>query len=110
MASTSKRPLLHPALPRIADTVIRLDGADLPARIGESLITALLAAGEPTGRSEFDGGDRCGFCLMGACQDCTLWTEAGQRLRACMTPVQAGMRLRRTSPLADAARLTGPAP
>ena len=28
---------------------------------------------------------------MGACQDCWVWTESGERLRACSTPVQEGM-------------------
>jgi hypothetical protein len=37
---------------------------------------------------------------MGACQDCWVWTEAGERLRACSTPVRAGMAVL-TRPLAD---------
>ncbi len=51
----------------------------------------------PSGRtrrvrdSEFGDGPRAGFCLMGACQDCWVWTPAGERLRACSTPAEAGM-------------------
>jgi aerobic-type carbon monoxide dehydrogenase small subunit (CoxS/CutS family) len=30
---------------------------------------------------------RAGFCLMGACQDCWVWTADGQRVRACTTVV-----------------------
>jgi hypothetical protein len=30
---------------------------------------------------------------MGACQECWVWTEAGERLRACSTPAMAGMKI-----------------
>jgi len=30
---------------------------------------------------------------MGACQDCWVWTSDGERLRACTTPVVAGMSI-----------------
>jgi NADH dehydrogenase/NADH:ubiquinone oxidoreductase subunit G len=41
---------------------------------------------------------RSGFCLMGACQDCWVWTEDGERLRACTTVVREGLRVT-TEPL-----------
>lgn len=91
-------PLLYPVGPRRADVTLWIDDREIPACRGESLITALLAAGEMTGRSEFDQTPRSGFCLMGACQDCTIWTATGQRLRACMTEVRDGMVLRRQPP------------
>ncbi|MBV0891910.1 (2Fe-2S)-binding protein [Paracoccus sp. Z118] len=91
-------PLFRSAVARQPDAIIYLDGIEMPARSGESLITALLAAGLMTGRSEFDGSPRCGFCLMGACQDCTLWAISGERLRACMTEVVDGMELCRLPP------------
>jgi D-hydroxyproline dehydrogenase subunit gamma len=28
---------------------------------------------------------------MGACQDCWVWSERGERIRACSTPVVAGL-------------------
>jgi hypothetical protein len=43
--------------------------------------------------SEFGDGTRAGFCLMGACQDCWVWTSDGKRLRACTTEVADGMNL-----------------
>jgi len=91
----------HPAVSVRPDTSVRLDGTDIPACTGETLIAALLRSGEVTGWSEFDGQPRSGFCLMGACQDCTLWTTAGTRLRACMTEVRPGMDLRRSAPVGD---------
>jgi len=92
--------VFHPVTTRVTDTVITLDGVTLPACEGESLITALLAAGVMTGHNEFDGTARCGFCLMGACQDCTLWTAAGAKIRACTTVVRARMDLRRQPSIA----------
>jgi D-hydroxyproline dehydrogenase subunit gamma len=75
-----------------------LDGEVLPAREGESVLAAVLAARLSLRRLEFTSEERAGFCLMGACQDCWIWTETGDRLRACTTRVAAGMRLRRDPP------------
>lgn len=86
-------PLLHPINTRRPDIVIRFDGQDVAACAGETLLAALLCAGLTTGRSEFDQAPRAGFCLMGACQDCTVWTRAGSRLRACMVEVTPGLDL-----------------
>jgi len=96
MADPSPAPaVFYPVTTRTTDTVITLDGTAIPAQQGESLITALLAAGAMTGYNEFDGSPRCGFCLMGACQDCTLWTAAGEKIKACTTVVDGAMALRR---------------
>jgi hypothetical protein len=40
-----------------------------------------------------DGEPRAGFCMMGACQDCWIATEQGERLRACSTFIAPGMAL-----------------
>lgn len=83
---------------RLAETArravaLRVDGAPASALEGDTLLVALLANGRTLRRSEFGGEARAGFCLMAACQDCWVWTEAGERLRACSTPVEAGMRI-----------------
>ena len=70
-----------------------VDGAAVSALAGDTLLVALLAHGARLRESEFGDGARAGFCLMGACQDCWVWTEGGQRLRACSTPAEDGMRL-----------------
>ena len=41
---------------------------------------------------------RVGFCLKGACQDCCVWSERGERLRACSTAVHAGLAVLRRPP------------
>lgn len=70
-----------------------VDGVTVSALEGDTLLVALLVNGLSVRRSEFGGEVRAGFCLMAACQDCWVWTEAGERLRACDTPVQANMSI-----------------
>lgn len=69
------------------------DGAVVEALEGDTLLTALLVTGGRLRDSEFGDGVRAGFCLMGACQDCWVWTSAGDRLRACSTRVVPDMRI-----------------
>lgn len=84
-------------LVRLAATAARasipftLDGAPLQALEGDTLLTAILAAGETVRTSEFGDGPRAGFCWMAACQDCGVWVETVGRVRACATLVQPGM-------------------
>jgi NADH dehydrogenase/NADH:ubiquinone oxidoreductase subunit G len=79
--------------PRIA---LMLDGAPIEALQGDTLLTALLAAGAGHLReSEFGDGPRAGFCLMGACQDCWVVVEGRGRLRACAALAEDGMAVRR---------------
>lgn len=70
-----------------------IDGSPAVALEGDTLLTAILLNAAALRLSEFGDGPRAGFCLMGACQDCWVWTEAGTRLRACGTAVEPGMRV-----------------
>ena len=78
--------------------VIRLhvDGREAGALEGDTLIVALLGQVRHLRHSEFGDGVRAGFCLMGACLDCWVYTEEGERMRACTTVAREGMRLRTT--------------
>ena len=79
--------------PRITLT---LEGQPIEAQQGDTLLTALLAAGAGHLRdSEFGDGHRAGFCLMGACQDCWVMVEGMGRVRACATLAAQGMEVRR---------------
>nr|WP_245211750.1 (2Fe-2S)-binding protein [Neoroseomonas oryzicola] len=79
--------------PRITLT---LEGQAIEAQQGDTLLTALLAAGAGHLReSEFGDGPRAGFCLMGACQDCWVVVEGMGRVRACATLAAQGMEVRR---------------
>ena len=70
-----------------------LDGRPVAGLQGDTVLTAVLTQATQLRQSEPSGAPRAGFCLMGACQDCWLQTEDGQRLRACSTLLVAGMRL-----------------
>ncbi len=72
---------------------IVVDGLGVEARVGETVLTALRSDPGHIRSSEFGDERRAGFCLMGACQDCWLWREDGERVRACTSLVEADMRL-----------------
>jgi aerobic-type carbon monoxide dehydrogenase small subunit (CoxS/CutS family) len=83
---------------RLAETgrqrlMLKIDGQSVEALQGDTLMVALLTVVTSLRDSEFEDGRRAGFCLMGACQDCWVWTATGQRLRACTTPAIAGMEI-----------------
>lgn len=72
-----------------------VDGEAVAAKHGDTLLTAMLAAGlDHVRTSEFGDGGRAGFCWMGACQDCWVVVE-GRVVRACTTLVQPGMQVTR---------------
>ncbi|WGS54810.1 (2Fe-2S)-binding protein [Paraburkholderia sp. D15] len=70
-----------------------LDGREVEALQGDTLLTAVLMHQRRVRDSEFSGAPRAGFCLIGACQDCWMRGEDGKRLRACSTLVTEGMRV-----------------
>lgn len=72
---------------------LSFEGAAIRATIGDSVLAALLESGALIRRLEFGGEPRAGFCLMGACQDCWVWSAEGGRIRACTTEVVDGMVL-----------------
>jgi predicted molibdopterin-dependent oxidoreductase YjgC len=88
-------------LARLRDTArpplrLTLEGTEIAALEGDTLLTALLAGGAGHLReSEFGDGHRAGFCLMGACQDCWVAVEGMGRVRACARVAQDGMKVRR---------------
>lgn len=84
---------------------IVIDGQMVAALAGDTLMVALLNHVRHLRESEFGDGKRAGFCLMGACQDCWVWTQAGERLRACTTTVEEGMHIVTTQPEASWANL-----
>ncbi|HEX7932722.1 MAG TPA: (2Fe-2S)-binding protein [Paraburkholderia sp.] len=91
-------PTREPQFVRLAETRreplrFYLDGREVFALQGDTLLTAVLMQQRRVRDSEFSGSPRAGFCLIGACQDCWMRTEDGKRLRACSTLVSEGMRV-----------------
>jgi D-hydroxyproline dehydrogenase subunit gamma len=87
-------PLFH-RIARVEKATIpfTLDGVACEGKTGDNVLTAILCHAERLRQSEFSGAPRAGFCQMGACQDCWVQCEDGERLRACSTPLTEGMRI-----------------
>jgi predicted molibdopterin-dependent oxidoreductase YjgC len=91
--------LSKPLLQRIAGAArepiaFELDGRACTALEGDTVLTAVLTNVAKLRESEASGAGRAGFCLMGACQDCWVQLADGERLRACTTFIEPGMRVR----------------
>lgn len=73
----------------------RFEGREIRAAAGESLAAALLAADAgPLRLTPATGAPRGPWCMMGACYDCLVEVD-GASVQACMTPVRAGLTVRR---------------
>lgn len=70
-----------------------INGEPVEALEGDTVMTAILNYQSTLRLNEFGDHPRSGFCLMGACQDCWVWSESGQRLRSCSTYVSEGMKI-----------------
>lgn len=87
------------------DCTITWNGAAIPARAGESLAAALLAADVIHFRdTALSGAPRGPLCLMGACFDCLVEVEGVANRQACLVMVLPGMKARMQS----GARAAGP--
>jgi predicted molibdopterin-dependent oxidoreductase YjgC len=92
---SDNRPLLL-RVAGAADTAplaFTLDGVPCSGRAGDTVLTAVLSQGSRLRFAEVSGSPRAGFCMMGACQDCWMVLADGRRVRACTTPLEAGMQL-----------------
>jgi predicted molibdopterin-dependent oxidoreductase YjgC len=91
----SKRITLGVARPAPVDLFV--NGKPIEAYEGESVLTALIAAGVLALSRDSFGRVRTPFCNMGVCFDCLVQVDEGadvtSRVRACLTPVRAGMRI-----------------
>lgn len=93
MQGTHAKGLRRLGRPLSAQIELMVDGHRISAHEGETVLTALNAELGHIRSFEFRDEKRAGFCNMGACQDCWLWTATGERIRACSTLVEDGMRL-----------------
>lgn len=73
---------------------IRVDGREVAAYEGETVAAALLAVRHRTFRTTARGAAPRGyFCGMGVCHDCLITIEGQPNVRACLTPVRAGLEV-----------------
>ncbi|MHB1467561.1 MAG: (2Fe-2S)-binding protein [Solirubrobacteraceae bacterium] len=83
-----------------------LDGQPIDAHPGESVAAAMLAAGRAAFRVTPSGAPRGPFCNMGACFDCVVQIDGQPDVRACITPVRAGMAITTELPTESETELT----
>jgi D-hydroxyproline dehydrogenase subunit gamma len=75
-----------------APLTMAFDGRPVPARDGDSVASALLAAGiQVTRQTAVSGAPRGPWCMMGACFDCVAIVDGRRGVRTCMTPAREGL-------------------
>ena len=68
------------------------DGSPIIATLGDTIASALIAAGHGTfGYSAHDGSPYGGFCFVGRCAECLVIVNGQPGVFACTTHVEAGM-------------------
>lgn len=87
MPEAQRLPVAGDVTPSVRFT---FEARSLVARPGETVATALSAAGVSCFRRSRLGEPRGPFCNMGACLECTVSVD-GEPVRACLTPVREGM-------------------
>ncbi len=86
------------------DCEIIVDGERVPARSGESVTSALIAAGRPLlARSAKYHRPRGPFCLSGSCPSCLVRADGVSNVRACETPCRDGLLVDTQNALGGAA-------
>lgn len=78
---------------RPAAVTIYIDGAAVPAYPGETVATALLAAGTSRFRTTRGGAPRAPVCNMGVCFECAVTVDGRPGTRSCMTLITPNMHI-----------------
>ena len=69
---------------------------EIVAQTGDSVAAALLLSGETSLRTTpISGAARAPYCMMGVCFECLMEIDGVSNRQACLTPVAAGMQVRR---------------
>jgi aerobic-type carbon monoxide dehydrogenase small subunit (CoxS/CutS family) len=90
MRSTGGR--VDEGVARGAPFAFTVDGEAIEAYPGETVATALLAAGRRTARrTAHRGAPRGVFCAIGVCHDCRMVVDGEANVRTCLVPARAGM-------------------
>jgi D-hydroxyproline dehydrogenase subunit gamma len=75
-----------------ATLTLTVDGKEIPARIGDTVAAAMLAAGIGRFRTTpVSGAARAPYCMMGVCFDCLVTIDGVGSRQACLVPVREGM-------------------
>ncbi|MCU0510704.1 MAG: (2Fe-2S)-binding protein [Anaerolineae bacterium] len=88
------RPDRHlPTLHRGAPVAVTIDGRPAQAYLGETVAAVLLAEGIRVFSRDADGRPHGFNCGMGICYECAVTVDGAPNVRACVTPVAAGMAI-----------------
>lgn len=83
-----------PAVQRGRQIQIQVDGKPIEAYEGETVATALLAAGIHTFQLSRKNKEPRGlYCGMGVCYECLVTIDGKHALQACLTQVAEGMQV-----------------
>lgn len=83
-----------PSLSRGAEIRILINGREVAAYEGETVLAALIASGVGTlRRSHVHGEGRGPLCGMGVCYECLVSINGQANRRACMTEVEDRMEI-----------------
>lgn len=77
------------------------NGVSVQGQAGDTVASALIAAGDPALRTAGAGDRRGVFCGMGVCAECTVMIEGAGESLACMTPATDGMAVDSADPRLD---------
>lgn len=84
---------LRDGVSRPAPITIHINDAPSQAYPGETVATALLAAGVSVFRRSHGQAAHAPVCNMGVCFECLVTIDGRQAIRGCMTQVKEGMRI-----------------
>lgn len=71
-----------------------VNGKEIPAYKGETILAALMAAGyKKLKRSPLDKAPRGALCGMGVCFECMVTVNGIPNIRSCMTEVENNMEI-----------------
>ena len=77
---------------KAAAIALMVDGKPISAREGDTVASALLAAGiDHTRTTPVSGAPRAPYCMMGVCFECLMSIEGVGSRQACLVPVREGM-------------------
>jgi predicted molibdopterin-dependent oxidoreductase YjgC len=77
-----------------APVAITVDGTPVTASVGDTVATALIAAGIVHCRTTpVSGAPRAPYCLMGVCFECLVTVDGVGSRQGCVVPVREGMAI-----------------
>ncbi len=82
------------SIERSKEITIRVNGRNIKAYKGETVLAALIASGfKQMKRSPVLKEKRGGLCGMGVCYECLVTVDGEKNIRACMKDVNQGMEI-----------------